>query len=319
MRCNRQALLDYAADQMDLDLISEFADHLAACSYCGSELLRIKRAGNAAAYRKRPPSAEVKPFVPSPDRKEDLVGYLREYPDPELRELTVSKADRHRVELLEAPEEATTFVELPDEETLLEEIPELPPDSNFAHDEEPKQSAANPDVIAAPHLNNDSPARVPAQEEDMEPNSNAEKTIQGGAKTVKLRSGGILTLSSTAGLFQLSAKDRDFIFGLADSMAEYERVGLAPSKTKASIKIVDHKHAPAGSSKWDSVILAALGDDEIPLNLAYDRIQGPKPSNHAVMRTIAAKMEQRGLLQRRKVGTRNVVWSRVRPAEQKTA
>ncbi len=252
MRCNRQALLDYAADRMDLDLISEFADHLATCSYCSSELLRIKRAGNAAAYRKRPPSAEVKPFVPSPDRKEDLVEYLREHPDPEVRELTVSEA-RHRFKFPESPEEATTFIELPDE--ALEEIPESTLEVDFAHDE----PAAEPEIPAAPHLNNDIPAEAPAnQEEDMEPTSNAEKTIQGGAKTVKLRSGGTVTLSSTAGLFELSAQDRDFVFGLADLMVRYQE-GDQPDlaqKKKPPLTIAKQKSHRRGG--LDQALLDAL-------------------------------------------------------------
>ena len=41
-------------------------------------------------------------------------------------------------------------------------------------------------------------------------------------KTVRLRSGGTVTLSYTANLFGLSREDREFLFGLIDKVTEYE-------------------------------------------------------------------------------------------------
>lgn len=63
-------------------------------------------------------------------------------------------------------------------------------------------------------LNNLSPAPLAATE--IKPN--------GTAKTVKLQSGGVLTISATLDLFALNPADRKFVFDLIDKLEEYEKV-----------------------------------------------------------------------------------------------
>jgi hypothetical protein len=45
---------------------------------------------------------------------------------------------------------------------------------------------------------------------------------KGTSKAIELRSGGRLTISLSVDLFELSKPDRDFVFGLIDSLHEYE-------------------------------------------------------------------------------------------------
>jgi len=49
------------------------------------------------------------------------------------------------------------------------------------------------------------------------------------SRTVRLRSGGALTLSTDVKFLELSREDREFVFGLLDQMAAYEQGGSAPS------------------------------------------------------------------------------------------
>lgn len=62
-----------------------------------------------------------------------------------------------------------------------------------------------------------------------EPNSSdtPESTVQPGQSlgVVKLNSGGLVTLSITADLFQLSGEDRGFVFELIDTLRGYEQDG----------------------------------------------------------------------------------------------
>jgi len=44
----------------------------------------------------------------------------------------------------------------------------------------------------------------------------------GTSKTVTLRSGGVLTLSLTANMFDLDSKDREFVFGIIDKIQSYD-------------------------------------------------------------------------------------------------
>jgi hypothetical protein len=45
----------------------------------------------------------------------------------------------------------------------------------------------------------------------------------GTAKSVTLKSGGVLTLSATLDLFALNAEDRKFVFELIDKLDTYEK------------------------------------------------------------------------------------------------
>lgn len=52
----------------------------------------------------------------------------------------------------------------------------------------------------------------------------------GESRTVKLRSGGTLTISASAGWLSLSSEDRKFVFGLIDELSAYEQQNSADSK-----------------------------------------------------------------------------------------
>ena len=55
----------------------------------------------------------------------------------------------------------------------------------------------------------------------------------GSTKTVKLRSGGSVTLSVTVDAISMSTKDRDWVFGLVDTLNAYEQQEELPLETSA--------------------------------------------------------------------------------------
>ncbi len=319
MSCNRQALLDYAADQMDLDLISEFADHLATCSYCSSELLRIKRAGNAAAYRRRPPSAEVKPFVPSPDREENLVEYLRDHPDPEVKEVRVSEPepDRRQCETIELPDETSESLELLPE-VPIDEIPESLRDGDFANEPEiepllelrdtwPFDPPNPPAIITVP----DEPA---IEEETMQITDQAvehllEREIEDLDNEIN---------EAVDRLSDLRSRKA----GVEEDLAAIKRAGQVMARfgtKKSTVTPIAPPGRVPGHPKRADHILAALGpDEELAMAVIHERI-GDKTVSVDVTYQAALKMVERGLLQRRKIGLRTVLWKRVPVAEAKTA
>jgi hypothetical protein len=67
--------------------------------------------------------------------------------------------------------------------------------------------------------------------EDL-PDEGASAAPKGTTKAIELRSGGRLTISLSVDLFELSKPDREFVFGLIDSLHEYE--------TKPTVRISVH-------------------------------------------------------------------------------
>ncbi len=62
-------------------------------------------------------------------------------------------------------------------------------------------------------------------------NINTPEHPAGTSKTVRLQSGGMLTLSATLDLFSLNPEDRKFIFELIDKLEGYAQPDEAPSPT----------------------------------------------------------------------------------------
>ena len=73
--------------------------------------------------------------------------------------------------------------------------------------------------------------RVPAELGVDETEENGpEENGTGTRKTITLRSGGQLSIAVSVDLFELSKPDRDFVFGLIDSLKEYD--------AKTAVKVV---------------------------------------------------------------------------------
>ena len=59
-----------------------------------------------------------------------------------------------------------------------------------------------------------------------------ENTPTGTRKTITLQSGGQLSIALSVDLFELSKSDREFVFGLIDSLHNYEVNGSAKESTE---------------------------------------------------------------------------------------
>ncbi len=71
---------------------------------------------------------------------------------------------------------------------------------------------------------------------------------QGTSKTIKLKSGGSLTVSVTFDAFAISQDDRNFVFGIVDQLAKYDRTPAAPRFTERTPVPPDE----------------GIGDDDVP-------------------------------------------------------
>lgn len=69
--------------------------------------------------------------------------------------------------------------------------------------------------------------------EQPAPNPAQGSQAQGGtSKTITLRTGGSLTLTMAVNLLELEGEDRDFVFGLVDSLKQYEKKVQAQTESK---------------------------------------------------------------------------------------
>jgi hypothetical protein len=65
-----------------------------------------------------------------------------------------------------------------------------------------------------------------------EPSAFATPRKRGTATTIKLRSGGSITLTLSIDLFNLTGEDRGFVLGLVDSLAAYAKTNAVPDAHK---------------------------------------------------------------------------------------
>lgn len=71
-----------------------------------------------------------------------------------------------------------------------------------------------------------------SDEDTVEDLEEEETTAKGPERTIALNSGGQLTISISVDLFELSSSDRDFVFGLIDSLRKYEADGAMKGEEK---------------------------------------------------------------------------------------
>ena len=89
------------------------------------------------------------------------------------------------------------------------------------------------------------PTTVPYMTGEAENHNQGTPPPTGTSRTVKLKSGGTLTLSASLDLFSLIPADRKFVFELIDRLEEYERVAVAQQSASAEVnKPVDGQLQP---------------------------------------------------------------------------